>query len=144
MLNATIRRASLLWALILLFACGSNPNAPGENGNVSGTWVGTYSSAQLGSGQATLSLIQSGSSLSGTWSTARDSGGSIGAGTVSGSNMVTSDSGSFGLDLAPSDPTRCPFRATVTYSLPQKQMTGQWVTVNCTVAATGGLNLSKR
>lgn len=138
-----MRRSALL-LILTVAACGSNPNAPGKSGNVSGTWTGTYSSAFLGRGNATLNLVQSGASLSGTWNTTPTVGGSApNSGTVSGTNGGTSDSGTFTIDLTPSNPTTCPFRATMTYFLAQAQMTGDFVTTNCTVAASGGLILHR-
>lgn len=137
-------RPVILVLALLAAGCGSSPNTPGKSGNVSGTWTGTYSSAQLGPGTATLNLVQSGAALSGTWSTTPTVvGRAPNSGTVSGTNAGTNDSGTFTIDLAPSNPATCPFRATMTYFLMQAQMTGDFVTTNCTVAASGGLILHK-
>lgn len=140
-------KRTLLFLALLAAGCGSSPNTPGQDGNVSGTWTGTYSSAILGPGNATLNLVQSGSALSGTWSTTPTGVGSgsraPNSGTVTGTNGGTRDSGTFTVDLAPSNPATCPFRATMTYFLTQAQMTGDFVTTNCTVAASGVLILHK-
>jgi hypothetical protein len=113
--------------------------------NVAGIWPGTYSSAQSGFGRATLTLSQSGSTIGGTWSTTPDPGGgsAIGAGTVSGTMKATGNSGMFVLTLSPSDPRSCPFSATMLVFLAQRQLTGNWATVTCTVTANGTLSLSK-
>ena len=113
--------------------------------NVSGIWPGTYSSAQLGVGRATLTLSQRGSTIGGTWSTTPDAdgGSAIGAGTVSGTIAATGNSGTFVLTLSPSDPRSCPFSATMLVFLAQRQLTGNWATVACTVTANGTLILSK-
>lgn len=143
------RAIALGVTLFFVAACGgdSNPNAPSNSQtlNVSGIWSGTYSSSQLGFGRATLSLSQGGTVVSGTWSTSPDAGGGSGAGsgTISGTMTATGTSGTFTLTMSPSDPRTCPFSSTMTAFLAQRQMTGQWVTFNCTVAASGGLILTK-
>lgn len=144
---------SLLPVLFAAFAiaCGSTttPTAPKvvqpTTLNVAGTWTGTYASGQLGFGTATLALTQAGTTVGGTWSSAPSPGGGadIGAGTVSGTNPLTGNSGTFTLTLSPSNPTFCPFRSTMTVFLAERQMTGEWVTVTCTVTASGTLILKK-
>lgn len=137
-----MKRTLLLFALVVA-GCGS-PNTPGEDGNISGTWTGSYSTNNLGlgAGTASLSLVQTGSAVSGTWRATPINGTSTG-GTVSGTNGSTRSDGTFTIDLNPSDPRSCPFRATMTYFLNQNQMTGDFVTFNCTVAANGVLILRK-
>lgn len=148
-MNAASGKAALLVCAMACGACGSDstPAAPTPPAalNVAGTWDGTYSSAQLGFGSATLSLSQSGTAVSGTWSTRPSAGGGngVGSGTVSGTNDLTGNSGTFVLTMSPSDPRTCPFRSTMTVFIAQRQMTGSWVTTNCTVTANGGLILTK-
>ena len=142
-------------ALFLVAACGGkdngSPSAPTPaTVNVSGLWSGTYSSSQLGFGRATLSLNQSGTAVSGTWTTTPDPGGgsSIGAGTVSGTLTPTGStgtSGSLSLRLQPSNPLTCPFQFTGTTGTATegRVLVGEWVTVSCTVTASGGLILKQ-
>jgi hypothetical protein len=113
--------------------------------NVAGTWEGSYNSSQIGYGRATLSMTQSGGTVGGTWSTTPSAGGGngAGAGTISGVITTTSTSGTFALTFSPSDPRDCPFRGTMTASLAQKQITGDWVSVNCSATVNAGLILTK-
>jgi hypothetical protein len=130
----THARALVLLSL-LSAACGSTstPTAPStpsmqaQSLNASGTWTGTYASAQVGYGKATLSLAQSGTAISGTWSTTPDPGGGsgVGGGTITGVNPLTGNSGVFTLMLIPSDPRTCGFQSTMTIFLAQRQMTGE-------------------
>ena len=139
----------VLIAALACSACGSptTPSAPTPVPlDLSGTWNGTYSSAVLGFGSAVVTLSQIGSTVSGTWSTrpSANGGSGVGAGTVGGSTGgATGNTGTFTLTMSPSDPRNCPFSSTVTVFLAQRQMTGQWVTINCTVTASGTLILSK-
>jgi hypothetical protein len=56
-------RVALLALLAVVSGCGPNPNSPSS---ITGTWVGTVVSASLGTGSTQLTLVQSGSSITGT------------------------------------------------------------------------------
>lgn len=143
-----MRRLILLLALFAS-ACGggNSPTSPTPQAalTVSGTWRGTYASAQIGFGRATLVLTQSGDGVSGNWSTTPDPGGGngVGAGTVSGFLSGSSpQSRPISLTMTPSDPRTCPFQFTGTASA-TSGVFGQWVATNCTVTASGSLILSR-
>ena len=127
--------------LSMFLACGgTSPTAPSPpvTPSIAGLWSGTYASAEIGFGTATMSVTQTGSNVSGTWST-RSSTGTTSAGTISGTVSVSRD---VALRFNPSDPRTCPFQfAGITYST-QRRIDGQFVTVNCTVAASGTLILN--
>jgi len=55
---------ALLVFLAVEGGCGPNPNSPSS---ITGTWVGTIVSANLGTGSTQLTLVQSGSSITGTF-----------------------------------------------------------------------------
>lgn|SRR3990167_3661479 len=148
-------RQLILIAALACMGCGSGPTAPtpapptstpAQTLNVSGTWRGTYASAQIGYGRATIVLTQTGTSLSGTWSTTPDVGGgsSIGAGTLSGALSAPSSSIArpIALTFTPSDPRTCPFQFTGSAST-SSGIFGQFVSTNCTVTASGSLILDR-
>jgi len=123
--------------LLALAACGgSSPSAPSTI-SVAGTWSGSITSNQVtGSGPASVTLAQSGTSLSGTWAVTGPDGPNSGSltGSVSGASMT--------MTLTPSDPRTCPYNATVNIS--GSQMTGTYAAFNCTASASGGITLTKR
>jgi hypothetical protein len=55
---------ALLACLAVETGCGPNPNNPSS---ITGTWVGTLVSSAAGTGSTQLTLIQSGSSITGTF-----------------------------------------------------------------------------
>lgn len=125
-------------ALLLLVSCGgsSGPTAPSVL-QVVGTWSGTITSNQVaGNGPAQITISQSGSTLSGTWNATGPGGPDSGSmtGSVSG-NAVT-------MTLQSSVPTNCPYNVTVTVN--GSLMTGTYAAFNCTVAASGGISLTKQ
>lgn len=137
---------SFLLAIVCTLAIGcsgsQSPTAPTAPTipSIAGAWAGTYASAQLGFGRVTLNLAQTSSTISGTWSTtATDGTGVTNSGTISGTVNTSRD---VVLTMTPSDPRLCPYRFTgMTYST-ERRIDGQFVTVNCTVAASGTLIVS--
>ena len=134
-----LRRSRWLLVVLSLVAVncgGDSPTAPSAP-TVTGTWTGTLTSTSIPGLVATVSftLAQSGSSVSGTWSstgTFGPSGGTI-SGTISGSAVSVTAS--------QSDPTLCPLSVTAVVS--GSQMTGTYATFNCTEVITGSLSVTK-
>lgn len=80
-------KQKLIWCgmgLLALSACGKAPA-----GNVSGTYVGTESGYQNGSAfsaQISVTIVQSGSDVSGTWSSSAGTSGDV-SGTYTGGSF---------------------------------------------------------
>lgn len=88
-----MRRALLMLGICLFAACSSSPSAPSTPppASVAGNWSGTWQATQTTGGPYLIAYVmnlnQSGSTVSGTWSTAQANG------TVSGATTSTSFSG---------------------------------------------------
>ena len=140
-------RILILLSALLVSACGAkaNPVAPQPPVTLSlpGTWTGTYSSAQLGAGTARFVLTHQGSAVGGTWSITATRTGETSSGTVSGTASNLTSGATFTLTLASSDPRTCPFQSTMTALAHLNELLGDWVTTNCTVAASGTLILRR-
>ena len=137
---------------LALSACGGdnkNPIAPTPTPaptpappplpfSFSGTWTGPITSNILGPGTATVTITQTGSSLSGTWATVYPDPTIQGAGSFSGTARGMSLEGT----LSPSDPTDCPYTINATVS--SNLMTGTYATFNCTGVDSGSIMLTKQ
>ena len=130
-------------AIAALFtACSPQtaPTAPAPGSlSVAGNWTGNYYSDD-GYGGIDFSLTQIGTVVGGTWaidSTTKTSG------TVTGVNQLTGCcSGTFSLTFSQSDPRNCPFSATMTL-VTGSNLTGLWVSTNCTKSVSGSVNVYK-
>jgi len=116
-------------ALIVLFAvsiaaCGSNATAPsavsvGTPVNIAGTWNGTIASSNNASAQVGMVLTQSGSAVTGTWtSTSVAWSGQI-SGTVSGASF----DGQFRFSGTTADGTVCTGTANIVGPVSTSTMT---------------------
>jgi hypothetical protein len=117
-------------------ACGSNPSSPSST-SIAGTWTGSINDSLVGAGSVRITFNQSGSGLSGTWSTSfangvLNNGGSL-TGSMNGSNIAAT--------LAPSNPLECPYNVTATRN--GNTITGTYAAFNCTVAVSGSVNVTK-
>lgn len=128
-----MQRALLIAAAVLLAACAKSSTAPVIE-NFAGNWSGSIDDQRLGSGTLTLSISQTGDSVSGIWSTAyadtaNDIGGRV-TGSVSGSTLS--------ILLRPLSPPTCqygPFEVTAT--LTGTALSGTYTTVQCAVEDGG-------
>lgn len=129
------KRATLLVLVVALSACGGdeNPITPSSQ-TISGRWTGMTMSRVFGSSAAAqVTFAQNGSSISGTWSTSSSQGINSGnlIGTISG--------GALSATLFTSNPLFCGF--TVTATIQQNTLTGDYATRSCSVTDTGTVRL---
>jgi hypothetical protein len=132
-----MQRVLLIAAAALLAACSAKSSTAPANGDIAGSWSGSITDGLLGSGTLSLTLAQSGDSVTGTWSTTfsdttHDTGGLV-AGNVSGSTLS--------IQLRPLSPSTCQYGPfDVTASVTGTSMSGTYSTVQC--AAEDGGTLS--
>src|SRR3954466_16232467 len=110
-------------ALAAAVACGSSTSPSPVN--IAGTWKGTVTDSQLGSGNVTAIINQSNAAVTGTWSatytnTANKNAGSL-SGTIDGSNVT--------ILLKPSAVNSCGIQLTATSD--GSTMNGTYSTVQC-------------
>ena len=105
-----------------------------------GTWTGPVTSNFPGipPGTGTITITQTGSSLSGTWATVYPDPTFNDSGSFSGTASGMSLSGT----LSPSDPTDCPYTINATVS--GNLMSGTYATFDCTFAVSGSISLTKQ
>jgi hypothetical protein len=77
-------RSLLVAALLSAVACGGSSTGP-SSPSLTGTWSGVVHDATWGDGSATATIVQSGSSVSGSWSTQYPTIGQSVIGQISGS-----------------------------------------------------------
>jgi hypothetical protein len=128
---------------ILLTSCGGD-SGPGNDdakpvayAPFAGTWRGTLAEATTGSfGETTLTLRQSGGTLSGTW-TAWFNSGTVNGGTISGSVLGNAQTADF--RLTSTGPGQCPLSVTV--SLQTGEAQGTYASVNCPLLLAGSAHV---
>ena len=121
----------------LLTGCGGSPTSPTAI-SVAGTWVGSNTNSLApGSRPAQVTIAQSGTDLSGTWSATTPGGTDSGplSGSIDGSTLSISF-----FSAVPQG--ACHYGVTATVS--GNQMTGTWTTVTCVTPANGTLSLTKQ
>lgn len=139
-----MRQLFVLVLLLVVPACGGGDKSPSSPStpsvpNVAGNWAGPAQDSYVGAGQLALSLSQSGSALTGTWSSQYNVPGANNGGSLTGSINA---SGSMTVTLTPSVPTSCPFNATAAAS--GNQINGTYAAFNCSVAVSGTFGLARR
>lgn len=130
------------WMLVglLAFAASScNSSTSPSSNDISGSWSGPVSDTTVGAGTLRATLAQSGSSITGTWSSTYANAANNNAGQITGSRNGSSVS----LTASPSNPTTCPFTATLNLSS-ATSMSGTYATFNCTLAISGTINVAKQ
>ena len=141
--------ASVVAGLILFGAAGcgndspTTPTAPTPPPPFSftGTWTGpvTIAGIELPPGTATVTITQTGSSLSGTWSTVYPTEPPL---TTSGAFSGTANGMALQGTLSQSDPDLCSYTINATVS--GTVMTGTFATVNCTGSESGTVMLTRQ
>ena len=106
-----------------------------------GTWTGpiTIAGTELPPGTATVTITQTGSSLSGTWSTVYPTEPPL---TTSGAFSGTANGMALQGTLSQSDPDLCSYTINATVS--GTVMTGTFATVNCTGSESGTVMLTRQ
>ena len=148
----TIQHVIVSLAVCTVAACGgsnSSPTAPtpppaptpSPPFSFNGTWTGpiTIAGAELPPGTATVTITQTGSSLSGTWSTVYPTEPPL---TTSGAFSGTANGMALQGTLSPSDPDLCSYTINATVS--GTVMTGTFATVNCTGSESGTVMLTRQ
>lgn len=142
-----IRLAVVSALLIAAVGCDTSPTSPSRP-SLTGTWVGGgFFQSCIGAtcqptGTLTLQLTQSGSTLTGTWTSTQMLGAGPG-GTMSGSMNGASVSMTFSLNVVTPD-CSFPVRVTATVNANQDQMTGTYATVSCSFILAGSISLTKQ
>jgi hypothetical protein len=106
--------------------------------DIAGTWKGTVSDSQLGTGTVTATINQSNAVVTGTWAAtytnaANNNNGSL-SGTVDGSNVS--------ILLKPSAVNSCGIQLSATSD--GKTMSGNYSTVQCTETVTGQISVTRQ
>lgn len=145
--NALRRRLRVSFVLVALaVGCHQSSTSPSQSPlSLNGTWVGTTNDALVGSADFSASISQSGSVLSGTYTSSavqsNDLNGKTGtlAGRVDGTTVTIT----FTPMAPPPNGVSCPFSASATVS--GNQMTGTFTfpaSAQC-VPLSGSINLTK-
>lgn len=128
------RLCSVLVLALMVAGC-DNPSKP--SGPLTGTWSGTLTDSVVGAGTVRLTIAQSGQSLTGSWGSTFSDPTFNNSGTLTG----TFSGSAATITLSPSSPTTCPFFVTATVS--GSAMTGTYAAINCTVAVSGSVSVTK-
>lgn len=133
-----MQRVFMIAAAVLLAACSAKSSTAPAPADIAGTWSGPVTDGLQGSGTLSLSLAQTGDSVTGTWSIAFANPANDIAGIAAGdvSNLTVS------ILLRPSNPPTCqfgPFQVTanVTTGSVLTAMSGSYATVQCAEGDTG-------
>lgn len=120
----------LLIGVLFVSACGGGPSGPSTT-SVAGTWTGTVNDSLAGVVSASMTLAQSGATVSGTWAVSGNSGSL--AGSMSGSSLSAV--------LSPSNPLTCPYSLTATNS--GSRLIGTYAAFNCSIPISGSIALTR-
>ena len=108
-----------------------------SSGPLSGNYTGTIQDSVLGAGLLVFSLAESGSTVTGTYST------QFPAGTISGSISGTVDNGaSLSATLTPSASTECSINLNGTISSNSSNISGSYAAIACSPSETGTFNVT--
>jgi hypothetical protein len=139
-LTTQCRYVAFVFVLALtLTSCGGDDDGDNPSGSLTGNYTGTIQDSLAGAGTLQATLSQAGSSLTGTFQTTFANPNNNGSGTISGTVNGTSVT----LIITPSVPTACPFNATLT-QVSSTQITGTYTALNCTVAESGTVNITRQ
>ena len=130
-----VRTAVLIGLCLMAAQCGDNPRTA-PTAFLSGVWTGTLQNSTSGPATALVTMVQIGSTLTGTWSVDATIAGADGGnlfGSVSGADVM--------IGLTPSDPLACSLGVTATAT--GNTMTGTYVTFNCMVVLSDSISLTR-
>jgi hypothetical protein len=131
-----IRAICFVAMSLCLSACDDQPAGP-TGPDITGTWTGTLNDSLAGVGTVRLTIIQSGSRLSGTWASTFQDPTFSNSGTLTGTYSGTSAT----ITLTPGGQGACPFRVTATPTA--TAITGTYAAVNCQIAIGGSVTVTK-
>lgn len=124
-----MRRIALVSLIAALLVACNDTTGPSDS-TLSGSWDGSVTDSQSGTGTLSVSLSQSGQALSGTWQvtygTANGSGNLTGA--VNGANLA--------LTLEPTSQNDCTVNVTATVT--GSTMSGNYSMSNCSSSGENG------
>lgn len=142
-----IRKLKLAVLAIILcgisITCGSNPTAPGNQPPLNGTWIGSVTADDGGTGTATVVLMQTGVGVTGTFSIAAPGSPLLASGTAGG----TVSGASIALFLTPSTPLACSSTLTLSgtigamLSIGPGRLSGRYLVTTCSGAQSGSVDL---
>jgi hypothetical protein len=126
-------------AMLFLSACagGSSGGNSTPSFSYSGTWTGTINDSLAGAGSITVTLVQAGSNIAGTWQALFPAVGGSNGGNVVG----VIDNTQVIAQLNPSDPATCPFDVVAVRS--GNTLSGTYAAFDCSIAVTGTLVVSR-
>jgi hypothetical protein len=136
-----MQRVFMIVGAAALVACSKSSTEPAP-GYVAGSWSGSISDVLVGNGTFTMSLAQTGDSVTGTWTTTyADTANNLGGlaiGHMIGP-MLT-------ILLKPINPPTCqygPFEVTASLTA-GTSLSGTYTTVQCTAADSGTVSVTKQ
>lgn len=132
-----IRVFFLILLPFILFGCASSSDSTPPI-DIGGSWTGTIQDSIGGAGNFSITISQSGASVTGVWSSTFSNSNFNNGGSTSG----TVDGNSVTFILSPSNPRSCPFNAIGTIS--GNQITGNYAAFNCTGAITGTFSVTRQ
>jgi ABC-type glycerol-3-phosphate transport system substrate-binding protein len=125
-------------AMLFLSACaGGSGGGSTPSFSYSGTWTGTINDSLAGAGTITVTLVQAGSNIAGTWQALFPAVGGSNGGNIVG----VIDNTQVLAQLNPSDPTTCPYDVVAVRS--GNTLSGTYAAFDCTIAVTGALVVSR-
>ncbi|MBM3776910.1 MAG: hypothetical protein FJW23_01560 [Acidimicrobiia bacterium] len=140
----TRRGARLVWILaasLAATACGlfgSDSSEAPSPVTLDGTYVGSINDSIAGAGTARITVVATGTSLSGTWQATFANASNNASGTLQGTFTDTTLTATF----TPSVSGTCPWAVTMTRS--GATMSGTYAATNCNVARAGSIDLKKQ
>ena len=140
---------SVFAVVLLLTGCGGGggstsaapPVAPttAPAATIAGNYSGAITDQIAGAGTVTLTLIQNGTAVAGTWASKFANAGFNNSGAVSGNT----NGSQLGVNLTPSDPRACPFAVAAIVN--GGSITGTYAVYNCPGVTDGGsVNVTKQ
>lgn len=134
--------ALVVASLLAVAGCSGTSTTPSATALLPGNWAGTVSDSYFGAGSVTVTFAQSGSAVTGTWSSTYAASTSPSrAGTLSGTLTGVSLDAVFtpNVSFVPSVPSSCPFRVRAT--LGSAEAVGSYASMSCNVFQQGSIDI---
>ena len=131
--------ACLICACVVVGCGGDDNNEPLLNGG----FGGTMQDSLAGSGTLTMTIIQDGENLKGTWASVFAAPANDNQGILTGTiQNPSAPHPSISMLLQPANTASCPLQVTATLLTPV-EMTGTYAAMNCSRAETGTLDVTR-